>query len=367
MAQLDIKEKLIDCFRQPLHLGAHRRIVIWHDPSGEFEEQFDQFSQEDLAQVEGLPRAIRLLKAQDGAMFELKRLVYRGDTESDMLIYCQTCAKGDLQGDWLADVEMYADHFQADYISLLAAQLQANDSAEVREALEHYKAFFGAKTRMERFSKCMPTPQSADDIHRGVLAALPGGNTSESSASSALICNYLCKLVESGDANEENYEDSSENSPSVPVLSDLEKYAATEALEKIISITTGYTGKLDDAQSLLGHVLLSAASCTLPDSLLDGLEQYINRSCAAFCLGIVREWMMADSASRAALYDAAVLVEQATSLLQRFDDAAVDSLKDCDVFPCINDALLSSLLESMAYPERCATKRLVRLCSDVAN
>jgi uncharacterized protein (TIGR02687 family) len=347
MARLDIKEKLIDCFKQPLHLGVHRRIVIWHDPSGEFEEQFNQFSQEDLAQVEGLPRAVRLLKAQDGEMFELKRLIYRGDTENDMLIYRQR-AKGDLQGDWLADVEMYTDHFQADYISLLAAQLQANDSAEVREALQHYKVFFGAKTRLERFSKCMPAPQSADDVHRGVLAALLGGNTSEFSAPSVIIRSYLCKLAENGIASEEGHEVASEGSASFSVLSDLEKYAATEALEKIVSVTTGYTGELDDPQALLGHVLLSAASCTLPDSLLDGLEHYINRSCSAFCLGIVREWMMADPVSRAALYDAAVLVEQVAHLPQRFYDAAVESLKDCDVFPCINDAVLSSLLESMA-------------------
>lgn len=180
MAENDVMGQLKAQFARPLAPAAARRIVIWNDPAGEFEDAFDNLAQrgfDDAGALErlmpahdGFPRAVRFVKASEGAMFEAKRLISRDDVENDLLVYRQH-ARGDIEGDWLADVELYADHFQADALSLLADDLNAADSADVREALLQFKAFFAAKDRVRRFSKCRPAPQTAAEVELGVLAA----------------------------------------------------------------------------------------------------------------------------------------------------------------------------------------------------
>ena len=59
-----------------------------------------------------------LLKPCEGRMFAVKKLINRDDLCERYLLY-RRCPRGRLEGDWLADVELYADQFQADYLSLL--------------------------------------------------------------------------------------------------------------------------------------------------------------------------------------------------------------------------------------------------------
>lgn len=178
MSQIDVIEQLKQRFAEPLGECAQRRIVVWHDADGEFEEQFDELAQQGFdgtgavddvmpANV-GFPRDVHFVKAEDGVMFVVKRLVNREDTANDILLYRKQ-PRGVVEGDWLADVELYADHFQADYFSLLANQIGAADSGAVREALQRHKKFFAAQTRIKHFSEVMPAPASGEDVDLGVL------------------------------------------------------------------------------------------------------------------------------------------------------------------------------------------------------
>ena len=45
MSQIDVIEQLKQRFAEPLDECAQRRIVVWHDADGEFEEQFDGLAQ----------------------------------------------------------------------------------------------------------------------------------------------------------------------------------------------------------------------------------------------------------------------------------------------------------------------------------
>ena len=96
---------------------------MWHDAEGEFAATFAELAEGGFGEAveQRLPRPVRFVEACDGHMFEVKRLIAREDTTSDMLVYRQQ-GRGGLEGDWLADVELYADQFSADYLSLLADQ-----------------------------------------------------------------------------------------------------------------------------------------------------------------------------------------------------------------------------------------------------
>lgn len=331
-------------FAQPLPPAAVRRIVVWNDPSGEFEGQFDTLAESGFDSVGvadgvmpatgGFARPVRFVKACEGVMFETKRLIARGDTENDLLVYRQ-CARGDIEGDWLADVELYADHFQADYLSLLADELHAADSSDVRTALTAFRSFFAAKTRVQRFSKCCPAPQTGSDVELGVLASLLGGATPEDATATFVVRGYVAALQRDGAKAAEEFQ----------------KYDAMDALARCVRRLTGFEGALDGRDSfaaLASHVLLSAASLSIARNQLTGLESHISQANATFCMAVVREWDRDARFSSEDLFDMCRLVEDECGLAARFAKAPLEAIVDCDVFPCINEAILASLLTSFA-------------------
>ncbi len=344
MAQIDIQAQLKAKFAQPLTPDAARRIVVWNDPSGEFEGSFDSLVEngfDDAGAIdgvmsahEGFARAVRFVKAYDGVMFETKRLIARGDTENDLLVYRQR-ARGDIEGDWLADVELYADHFQADFLSILADELNAADASDVRAVLSTYRSFFAAKTRCRQFSKCCPAPQTGAQVELGVLAALLGGEAPDDARASFVVRGYLAALQRDGAQAAELFV----------------KYDAAEALERCVKRLTGFDGALDGRDSfvaLASHVLLSAASISIARDQLSGLESHISEANATFCMALVSDWDRDPRFSSEALFEMCRLVENECGLPARFSCAPLDAIVECDVFPCVNEAILASLLTSFA-------------------
>lgn len=344
MAQIDIQAQLKAKFAQPLAPTAVRRIVVWNDPSGEFEGSFDSLVENGFDDAgatdgvmparEGFARAVRFVKAYDGVMFETKRLIARGDTENDLLVYRQR-ARGDIEGDWLADVELYADHFQADFLSILADELNAADASDVRAALSAYRSFFAAKTRRRQFSKCCPAPQTGAQVELGVLAALLGGEAPDDARASFVVRGYLAALQRDGAQAAELFV----------------KYDAAEALERCVKRLTGFDGALDGRDSfvaLASHVLLSAASISIARDQLSGLESHISEANATFCMALVSDWDRDPRFSSEALFEMCRLVENECGLAARFSCAPLDAIVECDVFPCVNEAILASLLTSFA-------------------
>lgn len=98
MSQIDVIEQLKQRFAEPLGECAQRGF----DGSGAID---------GVMPANGdFPRAVRFVKAEDGVMFAAKLLVNREDTANDILLYRKQ-PRGVAEGDWLADVELYADHF----------------------------------------------------------------------------------------------------------------------------------------------------------------------------------------------------------------------------------------------------------------
>ena len=127
-------------------------------------------------------------------MFLAKKLIARDDVENDILLYRKR-GKGKVEGDWLADVELYAESFQADRFSLLATELGASNVDAVRDALRGFQGYFASKARIKKFHDCMPEPSSAEDVEVGVLAALLGAAGPEDASVGFIVRGYMRSLL----------------------------------------------------------------------------------------------------------------------------------------------------------------------------
>lgn len=324
MTQQPAVEQLREKFRRPLGEFEARHVVFWHDADGSFEQQFDSLADE------GIPseRLVRFLKLGDDNRFAAMRELYRAHPTDDYLVYTRSpkdFSPRALEGNWLADLELSSEHFQADFASLLAEELGAKDGAV--EAVGNFKLFFNAVDRRGRFKQVMPEAHTRSDVALGIIATLLG---TDDVSTESLIRTYLVALDEGGDP-----------------LSRLSKYGADAAFAAFVSKAVGYGGDLLSVDDMAGHVLLTALSAQLPENLLAGLEPRISASHGQPCLNVVRAWM-ADTPSLDALFGIARRIEVLCGLPERFAETPLLQLQDADVFPCINECILAQLLDSMA-------------------
>ena len=334
MTEMNAAQQFLVRFAEPLSGAERRRIVIWHDAAGEFEEDFDGLAVAAASgEVQTGERPVRFEKAQDGSLFSLKRLIAREDTESDFAVYRQRAA-GDIAGDLLADIELYAEHFRADGLSLLLQSLDAADTAEVRRALEDMRAFFVAKDRVARFAAVAPHPQNAGDVYSGVLAAAL--DAKEPTAQAIVRAYALRSLI-----------DQEEGQPGV-TLEQLRKFGADEALARFVGNVTGFEGELSQIDVLMEHLLLSALSATVPEGVMDGLQGRYSPAHGQFCLVNVHDWNEAGARDSAMLADVAESVQDRLNLELRFAKVPSTSLLNSDVFPAAARAIVADLAASMA-------------------
>lgn len=323
-SSIEASQQIRAKFTAPLEHPAHRRIVIWHDPDGSFEEQFLQLANEDVDSE----RRVLFDRADGGSAFELKRRIYRTEADADFLIYERAhkdLSERGLAGNWLADVEIMAEHFQADFATMLANELGATEGAV--EGVGEFRDFFNAATRRERFKRLMPHAQSKRDVALGVIGtAIAAPNLSTES----IVRTYLCALRDGAGPFES-----------------LERYGAAAAFASFVSKRTGYVGDLTSADDMAAHLLLTALSFQMPEGSLAGLEGRISAPHGQFCLNIAHAWMSCDGQS-GTLYDICRRVEGLCNLEARFTGMDSRQLADADVLPCINERILCDLFVSLA-------------------
>lgn len=412
MPKVDVTKQLKDRFEQPLPSSAVRRIVIWHDPAGEFADAFARLatsgfdgeseevapakecegaipaagcagaaaggdgSSDDASTVgasetsasescgwlnavhaaDGLERPVRFVEAADGCLFNTKRLLYREDAQNDILLYRRR-ARGELEGDWLADVELYAEHFQADYVSLLIDELGVSDTDEVREALRMYKTFFNAAPRRRKFAALAAGAATRDAVEAGILAVLAGVERPTVEDVTRGLAMALA-----------------DDEPGT--LARLHKMGAQDAFARFLQTRIGFdvgtavegdaagvngaassaNGAADGSQladDIVAHLLVSAASCTLPPEVFAGLDRFLSPEHARFCLTIVHSWMAAGDAARADLLEMAQQVEERCGMASRLEGVSREALLRTDVLPCVDEVLLSNLMGQLTQGLDC--------------
>ena len=327
-SSVDVERQLESRFDSPLDDFGRRRIVVWHDKDGSFEGEFESLATRGFSGGNGRSRTLRFVKVDEGSKFALKRLIYREEPESDFLIYSRSqkdFSPHGLEGNWFADVELIAEHFQADFSSMLLDELGAVDSAV--EGVERFKTFFGAADRKKKFTKLMPNAQTKEDVALGVMGSLLN---SVDLTTSQMLKSYLVALLDGNDP-----------------LADLAKYGADGPFASYMQSRLGYTGDLQSVDDVMVHILLTALSCTLPDGALAGFEGRISQPHGQFCLNVVDDWMR-DEAFGDDFYDLCRRVERVYDIEQRLSQMSCNELAESDALPCINERILVDLMGSLA-------------------
>lgn len=325
MTKQDPVGQLRERFTRPLDDFHRRRVVFWHDADGSFEGIFERLAESG---IEG-PRKVRFARVAEGGMFKLKRDLNRTHAGDDFLIYTRfpkDLSASGLTDNWLADIELTSEHFQADLVSMLADEVGA-EGPDAAEAIRAFKMFFNAADRRRRFKGLVPHAKCKQDVALGVIGATLGCSelTTE-----CIVRMYVCELADGA-----------------APLEELSKYGADGAMASFLARRTGYADDPASLGDLAAHLLLTALSSQLQEGALAGLESRISEPYGQFCLNIVHDWM-ADDATASTLYEVCRRVEELCSLPTRFSRFSASELASADVFPCINERILCDLFDSMA-------------------
>lgn len=323
----DIQAALAARFAAPMPPEFHtRRIVFWQDEEREFEEMLEELAIPD----------VKVVKLTGKNNFAVKKLLLHDDVTSNFLVYTPF-SYNDQEENWLRDIELYSETFRADRVSLEMQALGVAESPAMRRTMKTYRKFFANKERvakLHRIGRAYQSPQALQTDIMAVLAGLSGGNVED-----VLIAVLSAGLIDD------------ENAP----LAQITKFGDSDAFWQMVQETTGFVRTEGSTLAdLAAHMLLSALAQTAPEEMLRGLERCVSQSRKVFCYGMVTAWH--SRGDEAKLYDLCRTVEEALGLPARFAKLPLDMLVKSDVFPALDEAILSQLLADVAaqtmHPEQ---------------
>ncbi len=131
------------------------------------------------------------------------------------------------------------------------------------------------------------------------------------------------------------------------VYQSLVNYDAQNPFWVMVAQATGYKdGDEVSLGKLAIHMLLTAATRTLRQEYLMGLDGFISIPHQSYCYDFISEWLRGEDASQ--LYRVARYVEEEARLPQRFAKLSVSDLADTECFPCINEIILTQLMTEIS-------------------
>ena len=296
-------------------------IIVWHDPDGEFESTLDELE---------LP-GIEVVRERENHSFELKCAQNEDLSGRSILLY-RTRARS-LEGDWLADVEMRAGQFSADYASMQLRDINAEDTPEMRALLAAHKAFFGKKRAVKKLCALAPAYTDPQQVELGMIAVTVNAASIDPAD---VLRAWLLGIEDNADED---------------AVRTLEDAGLLDALAARIHAWTGFEDDITDHTALAQHILLSCIAPQLGSTALQGFDACFNENAARFCSNVFETWLRADDgAGIDTLRDTCQSVEEVFGLLSLLESAPTEALMPCDTFPCIDAAILERLMAEVARP-----------------
>ncbi len=320
MASMDIEsviQKLRKLFEAPLPEFYRRRIVFWHDEEREYEDALDDIN---------IPN-VKLFIHTESNNFALKKLLAYDDQTSNYLIYTPIGYK-EPDDDWLLNIELYSDEFRADRISNWMDEMDIANTLELRRCLKWYRKFFNAKERRTKVAALDVPVSKESQLHLCVMAVLCG--IKEASP------NAILRAVFTEGTNMETNAD----------YTDFKTYGADKAFWAFAQKYTGYRSSKPTLKELACHILLTATTRTLRAEHLAGLERYISSPHQAYCYDFISEWLNRRD-DNSVLYNLAMEVQDELRLPARFAKLSEYELGDTDCFPCVNECILTKLMNDI--------------------
>ena len=312
-----IKQRLLEKFEATLPEFYQRRIVFWHDEEQSFGNIIDEIDIPD----------VKVLKLTGNNNFYAKKLLTMEDTTSNFLVY-DPCTYTDIKDNWLLDIELYSESFRADLMSMTMDELNVDQNANMRRLMKQYKKFFENKERVAKLKAFDSSYASAGQLHIDIMAVLAGSsvNTPAGIIRSVLLAGL-----------EENVS-----------IENIEKFGDINAFWSLINKYVGYEHTENDTVlDLASHIFLTALSSTMAESFFKGLEKYVSYGHQATCYSTVNEWIHSEDDKL--FFPICVEIENHCELFERFTKVDISDLLDTEIFPCINESILSRFMDQIAF------------------
>ena len=282
-----------------------RRIIFWYDEDKEFEDKLDEVVLENA----------KVIALTGNNAFSVKKLLSVDDLTTNYLVY-SPCVYNRPDDNWLLDVELYSEEFRADLISIWMDEMGLISNPEMRKQVKNYRTYFNAKDRRLKVSTQNKVPETPAQLHMAVMAAICGLKDAQPNM-------ILRSVFQAGlDLNNNT------------VYQDFVKYHADAAFWAMVRQGCGFVEEEPDLGRLAIHLLLTAATRTMRQEYLAGLD------------GFISEWLHSDNIPQ--LYDVARYVEDEARLYQRFEKLTVEDLVGTECFPCINEVILTKLMTEIS-------------------
>ena len=317
----NIRQELTRRFNETPEYPYKRRIIFWYDEEREFEDEIDNLY---------IP-GVKILHLTGKNTFAAKKTLCEDDTESNYLVYNPLSFETP-DDNWLINVELYSEDFRADQISIWLDEMAMPSTPSNRKLVKDYRKFFNNKDRRQSVKSLNLSYKNPSQIPLAVMAVLSGRKDINASG--------IIKAVVS------NNFDAEENT----IYQSFVSYGIDTAFWSMVKQATGFNkGEDVSLSNLVIHILLTASTNTLDTELLEGLDRFISTSNQPFCYDLVFGWLHSDD--KAAIYELARFTERELKLSQRFKDIDAARLVSTEIFPCIDECILSTLMTEITEHE----------------
>lgn len=315
-------------FEAPLPEFYKRRIVFWHDPEGEWKDTIEGMD---------LPKA-KLLVMNGTNNFAAKKLLTVEDTTSDYLVYIPFPYETE-EDNWLLNLELYSEEFRADLISIWMKELDLPKTPDMIRVVKKYRRFLDSEERRKLFVKLSHGISRPEQMDLAVMASLCGCDDAKPE--------NIVKAVILGGLDMDSNE----------IYQKFLYYGTAVSFWVLIQQATGYLVRYVDEdlvdpisiKDLLTHILLVATVQTLPKEYLRGLDRFIYDYTSrqqGWCYSFVSDWMEGNDKER--LKEILREVEEELALRDRFLSVPLDDLLSTEVFPCIDECILTQLMTDIS-------------------
>lgn len=303
-------------FAQPLPEFYSRRIIFWYDEEREFEDKIAEMELSDA-------KIVRLTETNN---FEVKKLLTVDDKNSNYCVYSPVTYPD--EQNWLLPVQLYSEEFRADLISMWLEEMQIENTANIRKTVKDYRNFFKTKAHRTKVAGLNQKITMPVQLHKAVMAVLCGVKDMQP--------NLLIRTVLRAGIEQENN----------GIYQSFVKFGAKDIFWAMVAQVSGYREEEPDLARFSCHVLMTAVTRTMRMDNLAGLDGFISMPHQSYCYDFVSEWMHSGETDE--LFEIARSTEDELRLPGRFSQLSVEDLADTEIFPCVNECILTSLMTEIS-------------------
>jgi len=318
---LDIIEKIADRFHTS---DSQRKLVFWYDTNPE----------RDLEPIRETlkTRGVDVWELKEDNQFATKYLLEVTTPRQSYLVYARF-PEPDRKNNWLLDILLFSEKFEADDIAVLMHRLHVDHLAG-RDFFQKYRNFFNSNDRIKRLEGILPPEPGEEQLTLAILAVLAG-------TFSPQPANILRQVLVKGLEGENN-----------KVYQDIKKFLSINTFWDFVARYFGYQAEDPNLQELFNTLvynhLAMAVGFKLPQQL-SGYKSKHTNSCRIF----IDDWFC--SSAR----EVDVLETYLKDLQTEWDVAGilgkepVETYQRCDTFAMTEELTIRKLAWDLEHETAC--------------